>query len=353
MAIDSFRIATFNAENLLHPGVRFLGRTDPAYTQEQYDDKLRWIRGILREGRVDLVGFQEQFSNKALQDIAQDAGLPHVYAPDLAGDANIHTVSGQLRAAGPFVALASRFEIVEARSVADFPEGTRSLKLQASGPEDIVEVPLTRFQRPVIHAKVKLKEGVIASVFVAHLKSKRPQFLSSEGPDAQKDPLVRAIGNTRSLIVRAAESVALRKLLLDELQGTSTPVLVLGDLNDDLSAVSTQIIAGEAPFFKLRREQKEQAWDRLLYSAHDLEESESYRDVSYSHIFDGRYQLLDHIFVSQELVAANPARIAAVRSTRIFNDHLVDVQRFDDSGQNGPSLRSDHGIPVTEIWWRS
>lgn len=352
MAIESFRIATFNAENLLHPGVRWVGRTDPAYKQPEYDDKIRWMRGILREGRVDLVGFQEQFSERALHDVVDELGFAHVYAPDLEGGKNIHESHGEQRATGPYVALASRFPIIEATSVPDFPDGTRALRVQGTDAGPVIEVPITRFQRPVIHAKVELKPGVVASVFVAHLKSKRAQFLPSEDAQAQKDPLLRAIGNARSLMLRAAESVALRKLVLDVLQGTNTPVILLGDLNDDLSSVSTQIIAGEMPYFKQRHEQKKQAWDRLLYSAHDLEEAESYRDVSYSHIFDGRYQLLDHIFVSQEFVAANPERIAAVRSTRIFNDHLVDVQRFDDTGQKGPSLRSDHGIPVSEIWWR-
>lgn len=352
MTIESFRVATFNAENLLHPGVRFVGRADPGYKPAEYEEKIQWMRGILREGRVDLVGFQEQFSARALRDVVQGSRLEYVYAPDLENEKNIRAVGGELRAAGPFVALASRFKIVDATSIAEFPEATRALRLQAGDGGAIIEVPVTRFQRPVIHAKVELKPGVIASVFVAHLKSKRPQFLPSEEA-APQDPLVRAMGNTRALILRAAEAVALRKLLLDVMQGTTTPVFLLGDLNDDVSAVSTQIIAGEAPYFRQQPEAMRPTLDRLLYSVHDLEESESYRDVSYSHIFDGRYQVLDHIFVSQELVAANPEHIATVRNTRIFNDHLVDVRRFDDSGMNGPSVRSDHGVPVTEIWLRA
>ena len=175
MAIETFRVATFNAENLLHPGVRFLGRPDAGYKQTEYDEKIRWMRGILRDGRVDLVGFQEQFSARALGHVVQGLGLEHVYAPDLEGDKNIRAVDGELRAAGPFVALASRFKIVEATSIVEFPEATRSLRMQGLESGSIIELPLTRFQRPVIHAKVELRPGVIASVFVAHLKSKRPQ----------------------------------------------------------------------------------------------------------------------------------------------------------------------------------
>jgi hypothetical protein len=42
----------------------------------------------------------------------------------------------------------------------------------------------------------------------------------------------------------------------------------------------------------------------------------SYRNVSYTHRFNGRYELLYHIFVRQELAASNPKRIATVTTTR-------------------------------------
>ena len=83
-------------------------------------------------------------------------------------------------------------------------------------------------------------------------------------------------------------------------------------------------MAGNEPFFLLRHEQKKRLWDVLLYSVHDIQEAQSYRDVSYTHIFNGRYELLDHIYVSQELVRQFPNRVGEVRNTRIFNDHLFD-----------------------------
>lgn len=53
---QSFRVATFNAENLLHPGVRFAGRPDAPYGEKLYEEKIAWMRGILREGSADMVG---------------------------------------------------------------------------------------------------------------------------------------------------------------------------------------------------------------------------------------------------------------------------------------------------------
>jgi endonuclease/exonuclease/phosphatase family metal-dependent hydrolase len=159
------------------------------------------------------------------------------------------------------------------------------------------------------------------------------------------------------------EAVALRAIvvqLLDNLDGEAgTPVILFGDLNDDLDFVTIQVIAGEEPPRFLGHEQKLQEWDILLYSVHDLQEALSYRDVSYTHIFNGRFELLDHIFVSREFVRQFPKRIASVANTRIFNDHLQDerwlVQQDRPSIMIGdqkmwlPGTRSDHGIPGTEI----
>jgi endonuclease/exonuclease/phosphatase family metal-dependent hydrolase len=347
----TFHIATFNAENLLHPGVYFAGRDDKPYPEDVYDEKVAWITRTLREGQVDLVGFQELFSEEALKAVTQN-GEYNTFAPDIEGGKNItkNPTTGKLEAKGPFVGLATKFKIVSAKTISEFPASARALEIQPDeGGGNLVKVPVTRFQRPVIQAEIELKPGVTATVFVAHLKSKRPQFLESE-KGKEKDPLVIARGNARSLILRAAESVALRTLIVEATQGNKNPVILFGDLNDDLGAVTTQVIAGDEPYRFAPPDEQNAQRDRLLYSVHDIEEAESYRDVSYSHIFNGRYELLDHIFVSQELSPRNRDRIATVRHTRIFNDHLLDERRVENPGR-GPSPRSDHGIPVTEIAW--
>lgn len=365
--MKSFRVASFNLENLLHPGVFYTGRSDSApFTPELYAEKIRWIAGILDEGRADLVGFQEVFSFQALKDaVARSSSLAGatVIAPGIEHDENITPrQGGGFEASGPNVALASRFPVLSSELIADFPAAVNpAVPLERKGViEDVVRVDITRFERPVIKARIALPGNVEATVLVAHLKSKRPKFLTGE--DAS-NPVVQALGRIRSLIVRGMEAVALRAVvvqLLDNVDGErGMPVILFGDLNDDLDSVTTQVVSGEEPPRFLRREQKLRDWDVLLYSVHDLQEALSFRDVSFTHIFNGRFELLDHIFVSQEFVRQFPKRIASVANTRIFNDHLQDERWLVENDRPStiiggtkmwlPGTRSDHGIPVTEI----
>lgn len=343
MATQTIQVASFNVENLLHAGARFAREPgEPGYTPEMYADKVRWIAGILDEGEVDLVGFQELFSAKSLSDaLAGSKRLKNarVFAPNLVD--NIAVDPGGIELAkGPFVGLATTLEVLSERAISDFPAEVVA-GLTVAGDGDPVSLPVTRFQRPVIEVKVKLPNGTNATVFVAHLKSKLGQFMAGEN---RKDPLVIALASTRSLVIRAAESVALRKLALDAMVDNSDAVFVIGDLNDELPSVTTQTIAGPLPFGKASAE----IFDRVLYSVHDIQNRNTLRDVDYTHIFDSRYQVLDHIFVSQELYFRNPARVGEVRNTRIFNDHLVDTG-LAVNVHSGLSARSDHGVVIAQI----
>jgi hypothetical protein len=350
------RLCTFNVENLNAEGVWFFGRhseADKPYDPAELEEKTSWMASILREGRPDIIGFEEIFHvdplRKALEKVAP--GAYEIYCPDCEGEANVvdETVEGEQRRAakGPFVALATKLPILEASRIPDFPAG---LDLRIDGPtEEDPEAPklslaMKSFERPILRAKVKLQNDLPCWVFVAHLKSKRSFFFDDED---KEDPRVLALANIRSLIRRGAEAVALRALLLEKLRGSTDPVVLLGDLNDDLGAVTTQVLAGDDPTFA-SKEKKPALFDVFLHSVHDIQERQSYRSVSYSHVFDGRFELLDHIFLSDEFVGAK-VRTGRVLGTRIFNDHIFDSRLA--AFPTGPKrrIRSDHGIPVTEV----
>ncbi|WP_218585107.1 endonuclease/exonuclease/phosphatase family protein [Pseudomonas sp. B14-6] len=365
--MKSYRVASFNVENLLHPGVYYTGRDDSApYDGALFDQKIRWIGSILDEARADLVGFQEVFSYEAIKSaVAASRHLngAMIVAPGIEAGENIRPrAAGGMEASGPNLALASRFPVLSAEAITDFPATVNlTIPLELNGVvKSETKLNVHRFERPILKARVTLPGGVNATVLVAHLKSKRPKFLEGENP---ADPVVQALGRIRSLIVRSMEAVALRAIvvnILDNLDGeVGEPLILFGDLNDDVSSVTTQTVAGEEPAQFLRPEIRRRDWDIQLYSVHDLQEALSYRDVSYTHIYNGRHELLDHIFVSQEFVRQFPQRLAIVANTRIFNDHLLDKKWVVENDRPSiiidgkrmwlPSLRSDHGVPVTEI----
>jgi len=185
---------------------------------------------------------------------------------------------------------------------------------------DGTPIPIKSFSRPILRCVIQLPTRDLITVFVVHLKSKRPVVDEKH----RHDQKYKAVGHGISLVLRAAEAAALRCILVDEMKQNSRPVILMGDLNDVVHSVTTEIVTGTQPWKKLSREQKEEIWDVLLWSTNEVQVRTSDRDVTYSHIHNGRYEVLDHILVSQEFVKSNPEHIGYVQFLQLFHDHLVD-----------------------------
>lgn len=319
----NFKVGTFNLQNLALPHQLFYKES---YTPEEYGKKKRWTAEQLNRMEPDIIGFQEVFHEQALQDVLATSGFCQ----------NFKSVVALPITDTPAVALASRFPILEYAIIHQFPAAAQ-FKVQGA------ELPFTHFSRPILSVRLQLSAAIECTVFVVHLKSKRPIF--PEGVDRQ-DPIERAKGQARSLVLRAAESVALRIVLMETLQNRDHPVMVLGDMNDGGLAVTSQIVSGEAPVRTMDPEQKQKIWDVLLYHVKDIQARQSYGDFFYTHIHNGYYDSLDHIMVSQELVAQNPNRVGRVVYVSVLNDHLVDQTL---SRENPPRWQSDHGQVVASI----
>lgn len=326
MSRDTFKVGSFNLYNLPLAGERYYNHI---YPQDQYDKKVEWIVGQLGRMDADIVGFQEVFHTAALEQVLAKSGKYENASVRVAGG------TGE----GPSVGLVSRFPAVDIDVIPDFPEAAH---LEIDG----TKIPIYSFSRPVLKAKLQVRPDLRVMVFVVHLKSKRPKI--SEGADPH-DPRERALGHARSLMLRAAETTALRHILLNTLQGSDYPVIVMGDFNDDGGAVTSKIVSGSPPWRNLRLEQKQRIWDVVLYNVKDIQARQSYRDVYYTHVHNGHYESLDHILVSQEFVRQNPNRRGRVEYVKVFNDHLIDQTLSDDTI---PRWQSDHGQVVTTIGLR-
>jgi predicted extracellular nuclease len=330
------KVGTFNVLNLARPGERFYDNDAP-YSEVEFGKKADWIGEQLRRMDADVVGFQEVFHEEALGTVCARSGSFAGVTPVAPG------ADGK---SGPKLGLVSRLALAEpVDSITKFPLGVDAAV-------DGVALPVGEFSRPVLRARLVLDDdrrtddtGTTVTVFVVHLKSKR----AMRDPDVDEhDPREEALGKARSLIRRAAEAAALRFLLLDEMVGNAKPVIVLGDLNDAARAVSTDIVMGNSPsrFWPRDRDVRDAYWDRLLYSAYELNARQIGRDVSYTHIFNGHYENLDHILVSEEFYGGNPHQVGEVVNLRYFNDHLFDSRL---SGDRPNRIVSDHAQLVAEI----
>ncbi|MEZ4774912.1 MAG: endonuclease/exonuclease/phosphatase family protein [Bacteroidia bacterium] len=322
----TFRIGTFNVLNLVLPDTTYYGNR--RYSSAEYGKKTDWIAGQIDKMAPDLIGFQEVFHPEALEEALKKSRYLNkanilVAAPD-----------GEL----PKVGLATRFEIISHEVFQTIP-----LSLEMDG----VQIPVSTFSRPVLKARVRVNSQLDLTVFVVHLKSKRPVFMDGE---SRENPVDLAKGQTRALIRRSIEAAGLRQLLMDSLQNRTEPVVLIGDVNDNGLAVSTRIISGEQPHRKYPQEVKQAIWDVLMYHVKDIQARRGYQDFYYTHIHNAHHEALDHIMVSQELVAENPMHLGRVGLVSLLNDHLVDETLSDDPVRE---WQSDHGQVVATIELRN
>jgi endonuclease/exonuclease/phosphatase family metal-dependent hydrolase len=324
MERNQFRVGTFNLNNLMLPDREFYqGET---YSKEEYLKKLTWIGAQLDRMKADICGFQEVFHRGALKEALHRSEYHQQH----------EIVMAEGFGRGPGVALATNLPVVGQRVYEEFPPESR---LELDG----AEIPIRQFSHPVLAVDLALTDTIHCTVFVVHLKSKRPMM--TNGVD-RSDPVEIAKGHARSLIRRTAEATALRFLLMDGLRDRKYPVIVMGDVNDNHTAVSTQIVAGTPPWECWPYRKKAPVWDVLLYQVKDIQARLGYGDHYYTHIHNGHYDSLDHIMVSEEFSAQNRDRIGRVTYVSVFNDHLFDQTLLEE---NFEPWQSDHGQVVATI----
>lgn len=318
--------ASMNLLNLALPGQVFYDNQD-AYSEAEYSRKTEWIGQQVRRLGADLVAVQEVWHRDALQRAIAASGLR--YAQVLAPGAEAGAVGT------PRVGLVTRLPLEDVRSIADFPAG-HAVEVPEIGRHD-------RFERPVLHARLRAGPGGPMHVLVVHLKSKRPKFRQDDAGNPledRDDPRVQARAALRSLLMRGAEAAALRALVVSLLEHTREPLLLLGDLNDGPRSVTTQIIANTHAV----------AWDRgaldtALFHAVDVQTGAMLpRDLGYSHVHQGVPDVLDQIWVSEEWVALSKFSRGEVLRVEYFNDHL---------NEGRDRTRSDHGFVRALLRWRA
>ena len=326
-----FYIATANLLNFANPD-RIYYENAPAYSQRQYQHKLRGITDLLAKAHADIIAVQEVWDSQALEELAVSLGFEpkHVVAPLASNDSVSAYTQGRGAQNTPAVGIISRFEQLECSLLEDIL------------PKAVIDIPdiglYKRFNCPPLMLRVNAY-GQPITIVTTHLKSKRAFFLRDENGhllEDMDDPNIRVRAKLRSLCMRAAEAASIRMSIIERLHHTREPLILLGDMNDVTGSVTTQLMAetGEVNYDKSMR-------DVALFDAARIQSRYDWmRDVAYTHIYQGMPEVIDQLFVSEEFLVDGKFSLGEVERVDYFNDHLK--HDYEDR-------YSDHGIVRAKI----
>jgi endonuclease/exonuclease/phosphatase family metal-dependent hydrolase len=316
-------IGTWNMENLFRPGGEF-GSPD----QQTYEGKLAALASVIHASEAEVLAVQEVGDPRALADLA--AQLP--------GD--WHTVlANHFAAQHPIrVGFLSRLPLTVVAEAADYQRPLRPVQVDDAGTTE------ASMGRGALAVRVTLPSDDELTLVAVHLKSKLLSFPPRRDGGSRFNPHdegERARYATYSMFRRAAEATTVRALvdtLLDN-QGRTRALAVLGDLNDEPLAATTQILYGppgsELGTAGAKVPDKGDA-ARLWNLAELIPAAERH-----TRTYRGRGELIDHILASHALLD----RIESVRVPDPSALPSVD----DDPTERRDARGSDHAPVIATL----
>jgi endonuclease/exonuclease/phosphatase family metal-dependent hydrolase len=274
-------IATWNLENLFRPGDN--GPKD----QPTYEAKLDALSTTITAIGPEVLAVQEVGDPEALSDLAKNIG----------GDWHIE-VSKHPDKRGIRVGFLSRHPLSVISDTVLLPDGLSPVQV-ADKPAELSH----ELGRGALAVRVEPTASFALTLITCHLKSKLLTF--PDGRFDAKDEGQRARYGAYALYRRAAEAATVRELATELLKPSdSERVMVMGDLNDEPPAATTQILNGptgsEIGTSGFDHPDKGDRW-RLWNLAPLIPE-----DQRFSRKYRGRGELIDHIFVSRALLDPLP-----------------------------------------------
>jgi endonuclease/exonuclease/phosphatase family metal-dependent hydrolase len=304
-------VGTWNLENLFWPDDGF-GPDDKSV----YDGKLAALAATINAAGPDVLGLQEVGRPEALADLV--ALL----------DGDWHTaLSTWFEAHHPIrVGVISRHPLRVVEDTARFAPMLRPVQ----GGDD-PQKTIAAMGRGVLGVDVDLPGAQSLTLLVCHLKSKLLSFPGPHGTSrfAPRDEAERARYAAYALYRRTAEAASVRVVVDDLLDDAAERrVVLVGDLNDEPSAATTQILygppgsqLGTAGYLRPDRGDASRLWSLapLIPEA-----------TRFSRVYQGRPELIDHILVSHALV------------DRVRDVHIVTDRRLPSIGDDPAERRAAH-----------
>jgi endonuclease/exonuclease/phosphatase family metal-dependent hydrolase len=338
-------VMTWNVQNLLP-----VGHEDGPDTDEQYQAKLAALAAVIDRAEPDVLALQEVGPEQVLADL--NAACTIDFDRRLVGSPDDRGIR---------VALLSPRRLSNRTDTRSFPDGVLPVQardLAFDDPDTIENEAQTAVAgRGVLSATVR-SGGERVTVMTCHLKSKLLRYDRRPGvvggrTFAPNDEGERLRYAGYALYRRTAEAMTCRATLDSVLtadgdqpgagrgSGRDTPVILLGDLNDEPLAATTQIIQGPTgseidfrPGSGFRT--GDQGDGYRMWNLYRLLPPEG---PGYTRIYRGRGDLIDHIFASHRLV--NPGNVPAVEIVA-----ATPLPSIDDDPSPRPPAPTDHAAVV-------
>ncbi|MFI6872037.1 endonuclease/exonuclease/phosphatase family protein [Streptomyces sp. NPDC050400] len=313
-------VGTWNLENLYRPGGPYGPRDKAAY-----EAKLASLAATVNQLRPTLLGVQEVGDPAALDDLVQ-----------LLDGRYTATLSESPDERGIRVGFLGDVAVRVVADTTAFPEDVRPVQVDDSGRTT------GRVGRGVLAVNFSTRATWLTAA-VCHLKSKLLGY--PRGRFVPRDEGERARYAAYALQRRAAEAAAVRALadILIGADGRRERVVVLGDFNDEVHAATTQILQGPpgseigTPGF----DRPDQGDAKRLWNVAPLIPEEQ----RYSRVSAGRRELIDHVFVTHELVG----RVARA-GTGVPREAGAELHPLPTVGEDPEVRRDAPGSDHAPVW---
>lgn len=320
------RIATFNLENL----------DDKSGEKPMLDERITLMHPQLLRLNADILCLQEINGQETPGQPRRLLALERLLAgTTYAGFHRVSTITGdgsQVYDERNLLIL-SRFEILEHhRYKHDFAQAPRYQKVTAT-PAETAAKEIT-WERPLLHARIKLDASRVLDLVNVHLKSRLPTPVAGQKLDnyTWKSISGWAEGSFLSSMKRVGQALETR-MLIDTLFDADEDALVVvcGDFNTDLDDVPLEAIRGDVE----NTGNGQLAGRVLIPCERTIPESSRF-----SLIHQRRGTMLDHLLISRSL-------LACYKGTEIHNELLHDESVAFGTDVNFPE--SDHAPVVAEF----
>ena len=322
--MKNIRLGTFNLFQFAQPPYSWYEEKS-TFTKGRWDQKTSWVKEQIIDMNCDIIGFQEVFSAAELEKLTKELGFSYFVTVDTP---KVDSVNEKIFISTT-VALASKYPILEIQEIT-------------------TDKKTFEFSRKPIKALIELPNKQQITLYVNHFKSNRLNEL--EYVFNKEHTLEDKISKTKEALENNISKALKQRLcetscLFNDIQNTTTPVILMCDLNDKEFSLTIEALTNKA-----YHDENTNKDSYILYDTYDLNEKKVYNPhpeqkeikrtaTSY---FQGVGNVLDYIFVSKEFNHNKTNCIGKITSHEVFNNHLID-------NPHGSLLQSDHAQVVCEM----